>query len=182
MNRCRCILSLPRNNIFLKHLIQSASPVLPETRCREINIRSHPTQEFAVEQSETVENLNPGGILYCHGRNDESDRIVPTPFSRRLMLRRLFLLPRCVITFPQNSFLHTYHEIRMLQSSDQPPLPWNHEQTVAISAVRRACIVTKRVFETLVNTDYITKNDSSPVTGVLQSCSVFLLIWTFISG
>ena len=55
----------------------------------------------------------------------------------------------------------------MLQSHDQPPLPWNHERTVAISAVRRACIVTKKVFETLVNTDYMTKNDQSPVTGVL---------------
>ncbi|KAL9713183.1 3'(2'),5'-bisphosphate nucleotidase [Leucoagaricus gongylophorus] len=52
----------------------------------------------------------------------------------------------------------------MLQSHDQPPLPWNHERTVAISAVRRACIVTKKVFETLVNTDYMTKNDQSPVT------------------
>jgi len=53
-----------------------------ETRCREINIGSHPSPEFVVEQSETVENLNvPGGILYCHGRND----IVPTPFSRKLI-------------------------------------------------------------------------------------------------
>jgi len=67
--------------------------------------------------------------------------------------------------FPQNRCFHTYH--RMLQSHDQPPLPWNHERTVAISAVRRACIVTKKVFETLVNTDYMTKNDQSPVTGVL---------------
>jgi len=55
----------------------------------------------------------------------------------------------------------------MIQSSDQPLLPWNYERTVAISAVRRACIVTKKVFETLVNTDYITKNDQSPVTGAL---------------
>jgi len=55
----------------------------------------------------------------------------------------------------------------MIQSSDQPPLPWNYERTVAISAVRRACIVTKKVFETLVNTDYMTKNDQSPVTGAL---------------
>jgi len=87
------------------------------------------------------------------------------------MLRRnvslLFLLPHCVTTFPRTCPFHIYHTTRMIQSSDQPLLPWNYERTVAISAVRRACIVTKKVFETLVNTDYITKNDESPVTGAL---------------
>ncbi|KAF5346891.1 hypothetical protein D9756_010609 [Leucocoprinus leucothites] len=52
----------------------------------------------------------------------------------------------------------------MLQTTGQPTLPWHEERAVAISAVRRACIVTQKVFETLVNTDYMTKNDQSPVT------------------
>jgi len=90
--------------------------------------------------------------------------------------RLLFLLPRCVTTFPRTCVFRIYHTARMIQSSDQPPLPWSYERTVAISAVRRACIVTKKVFETLVNTDYMTKNDQSPVTGALSFCSVFSLI------
>ncbi|KAF9449359.1 3(2),5-bisphosphate nucleotidase HAL2 [Macrolepiota fuliginosa MF-IS2] len=52
----------------------------------------------------------------------------------------------------------------MIPLPGQPVLPYNKERTVAISAVRRACIVTQKVFETLVNTEFITKGDESPVT------------------
>ncbi|XP_006455295.1 hypothetical protein AGABI2DRAFT_209718 [Agaricus bisporus var. bisporus H97] len=38
------------------------------------------------------------------------------------------------------------------------------ERIVAISAVRRACIVTQKVFETMVKGDHFTKSDESPVT------------------
>ncbi|KXN82483.1 3'(2'),5'-bisphosphate nucleotidase [Leucoagaricus sp. SymC.cos] len=50
------------------------------------------------------------------------------------------------------------------QTSPPANLDWHHERAVAISAVRRACIVTQKVFETLVSTDHMTKGDSSPVT------------------
>lgn len=63
------------------------------------------------------------------------------------------------------SFHTSIYFHKMLPLNGQPVLPWNEERIVAISAVRRACIVTQRVFETLVNTEYMTKNDESPVTG-----------------
>jgi 3'(2'), 5'-bisphosphate nucleotidase len=44
-------------------------------------------------------------------------------------------------------------------------LPFADERIVAISAVRRACIVTQKVFETMVKADHFTKSDESPVTG-----------------
>ncbi|KAF7761032.1 hypothetical protein Agabi119p4_10441 [Agaricus bisporus var. burnettii] len=42
--------------------------------------------------------------------------------------------------------------------------PFADEKDVAISAVRRACIVTQKVFESMGDTDYLTKSDESPVT------------------
>ncbi len=60
----------------------------------------------------------------------------------------------------------------MFQLPSQPILPWNHERAVAISAVRRACIVTQKVFDTLVAEDYMTKGDESPVTGTFLFLSL----------
>ncbi|EKM74852.1 hypothetical protein AGABI1DRAFT_123514 [Agaricus bisporus var. burnettii JB137-S8] len=42
--------------------------------------------------------------------------------------------------------------------------PFADEKDVAISAVRRACIVTQKVFESMGDMDYLTKSDESPVT------------------
>lgn len=76
------------------------------------------------------------------------------------------VLFRRVTSLPRTCTFRTYHRYRMLSADGQPPLPWTDERLVAISAVRRACLVTRRVFETMVNPEFMTKNDQSPVTGV----------------
>ena len=43
------------------------------------------------------------------------------------------------------------------------------EKQIAIAAVRRACVLTASVFNTLVKQETLTKDDSSPVTGAFLS-------------
>ena len=43
------------------------------------------------------------------------------------------------------------------------------EKQIAIAAVRRACVPTASVFNTLVKQETLTKDDSSPVTGAFSS-------------
>jgi hypothetical protein len=95
-----------------------------------------------------------------------------------LLRRRIISLPPLPPT-TRRTFHHTsYYQFRYRMSQSQPSeqtvLRWNEERTVAIAAVRRACIVTQKVFETLVKTDFMTKDDSSPVTGVY--CSLLLVM------
>jgi hypothetical protein len=44
-------------------------------------------------------------------------------------------------------------------------IPYATEKQVAISAVRRACVLTDSVFNKLVKNETMTKEDKSPVTG-----------------
>lgn len=46
-------------------------------------------------------------------------------------------------------------------------IPFTFEKQVAIAAVRRACVLTSSVFNKLVKNETITKDDKSPVTGML---------------
>ncbi len=46
-------------------------------------------------------------------------------------------------------------------------LPYLTERQLAISAVRRACVLTNSVFNKLVKNETLTKDDKSPVTGTL---------------
>lgn len=43
--------------------------------------------------------------------------------------------------------------------------PYAIEKQVAVAAVRRACLLTNSVFNKLVKTETLTKDDKSPVTG-----------------
>jgi len=47
-------------------------------------------------------------------------------------------------------------------------LPYAAEKQVALAAVRRACSLTDSVFNKLVRTETFTKEDTSPVTGILN--------------
>ena len=44
--------------------------------------------------------------------------------------------------------------------------PYAAEKQIAIAAVRRACALTSSVFNKIVKQETVTKEDSSPVTGV----------------
>jgi len=44
-------------------------------------------------------------------------------------------------------------------------MAYAHEERVAIAAVRRACVLTSKVFETLIKNETLVKGDKSPVTG-----------------
>ena len=48
-------------------------------------------------------------------------------------------------------------------------VPYAAEKQIAIAAVRRACVLTASVFNTLVKQETLTKDDSSPVTGASLS-------------
>jgi 3'(2'), 5'-bisphosphate nucleotidase len=47
-------------------------------------------------------------------------------------------------------------------------IPFAFEKQVAVAAVRRACVLTNSVFNTLVKNETLTKDDKSPVTGALS--------------
>ena len=60
-------------------------------------------------------------------------------------------------------------------------ISYTAEKQVAISAVRRACVLTDLVFNKLVKNETLTKDDKSPVTGELASpdfiiCLLLLMI------
>jgi 3'(2'), 5'-bisphosphate nucleotidase len=64
-------------------------------------------------------------------------------------------------------------------------VPFAAEKQVAVVAVRRACTLTRSVFNKLVNNETLIKGDKSPVTGALLDFFYFLLypsVLTFSMG
>ena len=58
-------------------------------------------------------------------------------------------------------------------------ISYTAEKQVAISAVRRACILTDSVFNKLVKNETLTKDDKSPVTGELWSRLILLFVYCY---
>ena len=54
------------------------------------------------------------------------------------------------------------HRVQFLATMS---LQYSTEKQVALAAVRRACALTSKVFDTLVKNETLTKGDKSPVTG-----------------
>ena len=74
------------------------------------------------------------------------------------------------LAFSRTSFFATLAKLnpfpkRSFSTKRTQSMAYAHEERVAIAAVRRACVLTSKVFETLIKNETLVKGDKSPVTG-----------------
>jgi hypothetical protein len=92
--------------------------------------------------------------------------LVPRLNAPPVLFRRLALYN----THPAMASIRSFRTTKTVETiAPETTHEWLYtdERMVAISAVRRACIVTQRVFDSMADTDHFTKTDESPVTGSL---------------